>query len=65
MADHRSERIANLRRSLKERILVLDGAMGTSLQAMGLTAEDFGGEEYEGCNEYLNIINPDLIKDIH
>ena len=40
---------------MKERILLLDGAMGTMIQAENLTAEDFGGEEYEGCNEYLVI----------
>ncbi len=40
---------------LKTSILILDGAMGTMLQNADLTAEDFGGEEYEGCNEYLNV----------
>ena len=30
-----------------------------------LTAEDFGGEEYDGCNEYLNITRPDVIENIH
>ncbi len=43
---------------LKKRILVLDGAMGTMIQNADLTAEDFGGEEYEGCNEYLNVDSP-------
>ena len=38
---------------LQKKILVLDGAMGTMIQQADLTAEDFGGEEYEGCNEYL------------
>ena len=32
-------------------VLVFDGAMGTSLQDQNLTAEDFGGADYEGCNE--------------
>jgi 5-methyltetrahydrofolate--homocysteine methyltransferase len=50
---------------LKEKILILDGAMGTMLQAANLTADDFGGEDYEGCNEYLNITRPDLIEHIH
>ena len=40
-----------LRELLTRRILVLDGAMGTVLQTKNLTAEDFGGPEYEGCNE--------------
>ncbi len=50
---------------LRQRILVLDGAMGTALQDKDLTAEDFGGVEYEGCNEYLNIVRPDVVRDIH
>lgn len=50
---------------LEKRILILDGAMGTMLQQANLTAEDFGGEEYEGCNEYLNVTKPKVIEDIH
>ncbi|WP_216829273.1 methionine synthase [Alkalihalobacterium elongatum] len=50
---------------LEKKILVLDGAMGTMLQDANLTAEDFGGEEYEGCNEYLNITAPHVIEHIH
>jgi len=38
---------------LSQRILVLDGAMGTMLQQRNLTAEDFGGAALEGCNENL------------
>lgn len=50
---------------LKKRILVMDGAMGTMLQNANLTAEDFGGEAYEGCNEYLNLTKPDVLTRIH
>ncbi|MBY0370172.1 homocysteine S-methyltransferase family protein, partial [bacterium] len=50
---------------LKKRILVIDGAMGTALQARNLTAEDFGGPEFEGCNENLVLTRPDVIRDIH
>lgn len=50
---------------LKERILILDGAMGTMIQQQDLTADDFGGAHLEGCNEYLNVTRPDLIKSIH
>ena len=39
--------------------------MGTMLQRAELTADDFGGEQYEGCNEYLNITGPDVIESIH
>ena len=35
--------------ALEERVLIYDGANGTMLQAMNLTAEDFGGEQYNGC----------------
>ena len=55
----------NIQDLLKERILVLDGAMGTMLQSHNLTADDFGGQEYEGCNEYLNITRPDVIRDVY
>jgi len=54
-----------LARALAERILVLDGAMGTMIQAAGLGAADFGGERYEGCNEHLNVTRPDVIRGIH
>nr|WP_245590500.1 methionine synthase [Aneurinibacillus terranovensis] len=50
---------------LQKKILVLDGAMGTMLQQANLTAEDFGGEQYEGCNEMLNLTRPDVIRSIH
>jgi 5-methyltetrahydrofolate--homocysteine methyltransferase len=50
---------------IKEKILIIDGAMGTMLQQAQLTIEDFGGEEYEGCNEFLNLTRPDVILKIH
>lgn len=50
---------------LQQEILILDGAMGTMIQQADLTADDFGGEEYEGCNEYLVKTRPDLILNIH
>lgn len=57
--------IQPLSERMKEKILILDGAMGTMLQNACLTAEDFGGEAYEGCNEMLNLTRPDLIQSIH
>ncbi|KAB0664086.1 methionine synthase [Oryzomonas japonica] len=51
--------------ALAERILVLDGAMGTQLQERNLTADDFGGPAYEGCNEHLTFTRPDVISAIH
>ena len=59
------ERTARLRRVLEERILVLDGATGTALQAAQLTAEDFGGPELEGCNENLCVTRPDVVDGVH
>jgi 5-methyltetrahydrofolate--homocysteine methyltransferase len=54
-----------LRALLSERVLVLDGAMGTMLQQCDLTAADFGGAALEGCNENLVRTRPDVVLDIH
>ncbi len=54
-----------LRELLAQRILVLDGAMGTMLQQCDLTAADFGGPALEGCNENLARTRPDVVLDIH
>ncbi len=57
---------------LKERILVIDGAMGTMIQRHNLTEEDFRGERFKnhryplkGNNDILSITRPDIIKEIH
>src|SRR5437667_10372566 len=60
-----SESAKALRELLAERILVLDGAMGTMLQQRNLTAADFGGPALEGCNENLVRTRPDVVSDIH
>ncbi|PIR20753.1 MAG: methionine synthase [Deltaproteobacteria bacterium CG11_big_fil_rev_8_21_14_0_20_47_16] len=54
-----------LLKTLKNRVLVLDGAMGTTLQNYNLTANDFGGKHLEGCNENLVLTRPDIIEEIH
>ena len=54
-----------LRELLRERILILDGAMGTMLQQANLTAADFGGLDLEGCNENLVLSRPDVVLEIH
>ena len=46
-------------------VLVFDGATGTSLQQMALTAEDFGGPALEGCNENLVVTRPDVVQAVH
>ncbi|HJV44891.1 MAG TPA: methionine synthase [Bacillota bacterium] len=55
----------DIRQQMQKKILILDGAMGTMLQQADLTADDFGGEELEGCNEILNLTRPDVIRRIH
>jgi 5-methyltetrahydrofolate--homocysteine methyltransferase len=50
---------------LKQKIIVLDGAMGTNLQLQNLNISDFGGKEYDGCNEYLTISNPETVLKVH
>jgi 5-methyltetrahydrofolate--homocysteine methyltransferase len=63
----RSDRIKALQKVLRdqERILVLDGAMGTTIQKLNLTADDFGGPALEGCNENLVLTRPDVIRKVH
>jgi 5-methyltetrahydrofolate--homocysteine methyltransferase len=50
---------------LKEKIIVLDGATGTNIQTQNLTADDFGGEQFNGCNEYLVLTKPSAIRKVH
>ena len=52
-----------LRRTLSERVVVADGAMGTMLQAANPSLEDF--ENHEGCNEILNVSRPDIVRSVH
>jgi len=51
--------------ALKKKIIVFDGAMGTNLQRQNLTAEQFGGERTNGCNDYLVISYPQAVEQIH
>ena len=57
---------------IRERILILDGAMGTKIQTYGLTEEDFRGDRFadfigqmKGNNDVLSLTRPDVITDIH
>jgi len=63
--DSPQQRRQALADALASRILVLDGAMGTMLQQQHLTAADFGGAEFETCNEHLVKTRPDVISAIH
>jgi 5-methyltetrahydrofolate--homocysteine methyltransferase len=51
--------------AVRERVVIFDGAMGTGIQARGLSADDFGGPELEGCNEVLVVTRPDVIAELH
>src|SRR6266566_1328968 len=55
--------MSNFLQTVQERVVIYDGAMGTSIQARNPSVEDFWGKE--GCNELLVLSRPDIIKDIH
>ena len=69
----KSNRAAELERLLRERIVILDGAMGTMIQQRKLMEADFRGERFKdwkgkdlkGNNDLLNITKPEVIEDIH
>jgi 5-methyltetrahydrofolate--homocysteine methyltransferase len=72
LGDARRERIERLPGLLRERILVLDGAMGTLIQTHELDEAGFRGERFadhpkdlKGANEALNLVRPDIVKSIH
>jgi 5-methyltetrahydrofolate--homocysteine methyltransferase len=62
MHEHRRNQLYD---ALASRILIIDGAMGTMLQAYNPTLADFGGQGLENCNENLNVTRPEWIADIH
>jgi 5-methyltetrahydrofolate--homocysteine methyltransferase len=59
----RPARSEQLLATLKERVVIADGAMGTMLQDVNPTLDDF--EQHEGCNEILNVTRPDIVGTIH
>lgn len=50
---------------LATKVMVFDGAMGTSLQLQNLTSDHFGGEHLNGCNDYLVISYPQSVEKVH
>ena len=50
---------------IEQKVIVFDGAMGTSLQLQQLTAENFGGEALNGCNDHLVISYPQAVEKVH
>ena len=64
--------IMNIAEALKQRILVLDGAMGTMIQRYGLVEDDFRGDRFgqhgvllKGNNDILTLTRPDIVSEIH
>ena len=57
--------MSNFLDTLKERIVVFDGAMGTNLQVQNLSLDDFGGPRFEGCNEHLLVTKPAAVERVH
>ena len=55
----------NILKSDSNKVLVFDGATGTTLQGLNLSADNFGGEKLEGCNEHLVISSPESVKTVH
>ncbi|MBU6514976.1 MAG: methionine synthase [Acidobacteria bacterium] len=51
--------------ALAQRVLIFDGATGTNLQTQDLSADDFGGSAFEGCNELLVLTRPDAVERLH
>ena len=62
---NRADRTKLLHDLLEERIVVMDGAMGTAIHAHDLAIDEFGGPAFENCNEILNRRRPDIILDIY
>ena len=69
---NREERIESLFALLEQRIVLLDGAMGTMIQGYGLTEDDYRGERFaswesdlKGNNDLLSITRPQVIREIH
>jgi 5-methyltetrahydrofolate--homocysteine methyltransferase len=51
--------------ALAQRVLVHGGVMGSNIQKLNLTAEDYGGRVMEGLSDYLTLIKPSVITDVH
>jgi 5-methyltetrahydrofolate--homocysteine methyltransferase len=51
--------------ALAQRVLIFDGATGTNLQLRNLSADDFGGATFEGCNEILTVTRPEVVETLH
>ncbi|MTA19122.1 MAG: methionine synthase, partial [Actinobacteria bacterium] len=61
----RRSTVSTFLEAIHERVVIFDGGMGTCIQTSGVTADDFGGADLEGCNELLVVTRPDVIADVH
>ncbi|MBV9924981.1 MAG: methionine synthase [Acidobacteria bacterium] len=52
-------------KTLNERVIIFDGAMGTNLQVQNLSVDDYGGPQFEGCPEYLLVSRPEAVERVH
>jgi len=51
--------------TIRQRTVIFDGAMGTSLEAQALSSRHFGGRRYQGCNDYLCLTFPEAVERVH
>ncbi len=65
MASNRASNNQRYLDEVKRRVLIYDGAMGTQIQNLALSAADYGGAAYDGCPEILVVTRPDAIREIH
>src|SRR5918997_3467528 len=57
--------MSDLLKTLNERVVIFDGAMGTNLQVQNLSVDDYGGAQFEGCPEYLLVSKPEAVERVH
>ena len=57
--------MADIVEQARRSVVVYDGASGTYLQGLDLSADDFGGADFEGCNELLNVTRPEVVLEMH
>jgi 5-methyltetrahydrofolate--homocysteine methyltransferase len=65
MTPSSNEQMSSFLKTLNERIVVFDGAMGTNLHAQDLSVDDYGGPQFEGCPEHLLISMPEAVEKVH
>src|SRR5918998_1288908 len=51
--------------ALAERVLIYDGSMGATLIDLAPSAEDYGGQQYLGCHDYLVLTAPQIVEQLH